>query len=370
MGRVVIVGAGVAALEALIALRASEVPAAVVLVAPDDRFRFGALDSGERLERSDGESWPLRSLATRAGASLVRDHVEKVDLDGRELVLGGGRRMPYDALLLAPGARRVPAFDHGTSVEDDHGRRDLAADLEEGTAGRVCVVVPDDAPWPLPAYELALMSAAYGRTEEVELLTPEVRPLECFGAAASGRVREVLEQASVRWQHARRVVVASSTAVLAPGGWRDVDRLLHLPFLAGPGIAGTPQDADGFVVVDDAGQVAGAEGRAWGAGDGTTNGRGHGGIAAHQAVVCAQGIAAEFGRAIDAPAVRPLLRGVLRTADGPLFLEADPVQRDVTSRWSTEPLWSPAAKVDAPHLAALLADEDGGRSAPVRLPAA
>ena len=35
----------------------------------------------------------------------------------------------------------------------------LLADLEEGYAKRVAFVVPEGAGWPLPAYELALMTA-------------------------------------------------------------------------------------------------------------------------------------------------------------------------------------------------------------------
>ena len=70
--------------------------------------------------------------------------------------------MPYDALLLAPGAHAVDGVPGTTTWHpggDPAGYGGLLRDLEEGYASKLAIVVPAGATWPLPAYELALMTA-------------------------------------------------------------------------------------------------------------------------------------------------------------------------------------------------------------------
>ena len=62
----------------------------------------------------------------------------------------------------------------------------LLADVEEGYAKRVAFVVPEGAGWPLPAYELALMTAWDARDmgqDDVEVAVMHAR------ARAAGDVR-------------------------------------------------------------------------------------------------------------------------------------------------------------------------------------
>ena len=73
-----------------------------------------------------------------------------------------GRRIGYDALLVAVGAGSEPAYSRSitwTPELDHEVFGGLLADLEEGYAKRVAFVVPADVAWPLPAYELAMMTA-------------------------------------------------------------------------------------------------------------------------------------------------------------------------------------------------------------------
>ena len=75
-------------------------------------------------------------------------------------------------------------------------------DLEEGYSKRVAFVIPPDVAWPLPGYELALMTAWDARgmgmdDVQITVYTPESAPLEIFGAAASRSLRADLEEAGV-----------------------------------------------------------------------------------------------------------------------------------------------------------------------------
>ena len=66
----------------------------------------------------------------------------------------------------------------------------LLRDIDEGYSKRIAIVVPPGAVWPLPAYELALMTAGEARDMghddvSVTVVTPERRALSLFGDEAS-----------------------------------------------------------------------------------------------------------------------------------------------------------------------------------------
>ena len=75
----------------------------------------------------------------------------------------------------------------------------LLRDIDEGYTKRMAIVVPPGAVWPLPAYELALMTvgeaARWDRRREVIVVTPERTPLSLFGEEASAAVAEELSRA-------------------------------------------------------------------------------------------------------------------------------------------------------------------------------
>src|SRR4029079_18860644 len=80
--------------------------------------------------------------------------------------------------------------------------RTLLRDLDERRVHNVAFAVPPGASWPLPLYELALMTAAqvaeHGlRKVRLSLVTPEQAPLELFGAAASETVGRLLEERGI-----------------------------------------------------------------------------------------------------------------------------------------------------------------------------
>jgi sulfide:quinone oxidoreductase len=80
----------------------------------------------------------------------------------------------------------------------------------------------------------------------------------------------------------------------------------------------------------------------------------HGGLAAQQAVAAAQALAFDAGLRDRLDEPRPILRGLLRTVDGPLYLRAALGDADATSAASPDPLWWPPSKIAAPRLTSYL----------------
>ena len=105
--------------------------------------------------------------------------------------------MPYDVLLVACGAVPVPALPGAATFRgpaDVEMVRSLLDELEAGAVRSVAFTVPWGVVWSLPAYELALMTAAHVAAREladvsIALATPEQEPLQLFGKAAVEEVQ-------------------------------------------------------------------------------------------------------------------------------------------------------------------------------------
>src|SRR4051794_31202579 len=191
---VVIAGGGVAALEALIALRdLAGDRVRVTLVAPGPDFIYRPLSVAEPFCLGHAAHHPLRTIAGDFGADVVPATLRRVDADGSRVTLDDGSELDYDSLLIAVGARAKPAFRHAITFGADGAPEALSgllADLEDGYTRQVAFVVPSSTVWSLPLYELALMTArdawAAGMDGlELTFVSPEDRPLEIFGPEAS-----------------------------------------------------------------------------------------------------------------------------------------------------------------------------------------
>ena len=203
--RVLIAGGGVAALEtafALHALAGGRVTTRVV--APNREFVDRLRTIGDPPQDARGERYPLAPLVAQAEAELVPVALEEVDTQRRMIRASDGEVYPYDALVLATGAARLPRFAHATTLEEAHLddlARGLTEDIDQGRVRRLAIVVPAPAVWPLPAYELALMVSERAwdlrKPVEILLLTPERRPLEIFGERASERLAALLAEQQV-----------------------------------------------------------------------------------------------------------------------------------------------------------------------------
>lgn len=372
--RVVIAGGGIAAVEGLLRLRrlvGDQLD--VTIVAPEDELRYRPLAVQEPFGGRGARRYRLWPIANHAGASLVKDAVERVDPDGQVVHTAGGQALPYDALLLAVGARSVPAFEHATTFDDAHADdtyRGLVQDLEGGYSKRLALLVPKGTTWPLPVYELALQTAdrvySMGFDDaQITLVTPEAAPLSAFGEAASKATANALHSAGVRViAGSRAEVPATRRVVVEPSGEElDVERIVALARLAGRAIRGVPSVDGGFTPIDDHCRVVGLGEHVFAAGDATDFPLKQGGIGSQQADVAAANIAALAGD-VEPRMFTPVLRGALIAGErGHVYMQAR-IEGGVAvdSEVLDKPCWPAGDKVVAEELGPYLEALDDERA--------
>ena len=363
--RVTIVGGGVAALEAMIALRQlAEERVAIELVAPTSEWSYRPLAVAEPFGLGEATTYDLVRIARDHGAAIHLSGIESVRPETHVLRTWDGRTLDYELLLIAIGAELTSSLAGSVTVNGPGytGRfRALLGALEEGRIRRVAFAVPAGASWPLPLYELALMTAARVaelglRGVELSIVTPEERPLALFGAAASEAVRALLRDRGVKLlTGCRPAVVYEGHLAVEPGGSVPADRVVSLPQLRGPFLPGLPHDHDGFISIDPHGLVEG-EPDVFAAGDATNFPIKQGGLATQQADAAAEAIAARAGADVDPTPFRPVLRGLLLTGSAPRYLRADlGGAASDTSNASEHALWWPPSKIAGRWLAPYLA---------------
>jgi sulfide:quinone oxidoreductase len=329
--KVLIAGGGVAGLEAAFALRElAGDRVGLTVLAPVSEFVYRPNAVKEPFTRGYAHRYPLATLAAEAGAELVHDALDRVDVDRRLAYTTAGAELSYDALLLGLGAELGERYEHVTTVDDariDEDLHGLVQDVEGGYVKRLAFVVPAPMPWPLPVYELALLTAQraweMGPELSVTIFTPERAPLIVFGEDASRAVAQLLSERGIEIvTSAYCEIPKAKTIDVSPGGRHfEFDRIVALPELRGPTLEGIPQDGGGFIPVDEFCQVRGVQ-RVYAAGDATDFPVKHGGIAAQQADTAARSIAALAGAPVMPEPLDPVLEGVLVTGDQPLYFKA------------------------------------------------
>ena len=359
---VVVAGGGIAGVEALLALRdLAGARLSLELLAPEPDLVMRPLAVAAPFGTAEVARYPLEAICADRGARLRPERVEHVDVARRRVETAEGNRVGYDALVLAIGARRREALRGALTFDGDagiRGFRTILEELEAGAARSLAFVVPEGVTWPLPLYELALMTAERLRGRDVRLtfVTPERDPLHVFGVAARERVRTLLAERGIALRLGGRALEIANGILLTSSGAVTADRIVALPALEGPRLAGVPCDRDGFVDVDEHGAVRGAPG-VWAAGDGTSQPVKQGGLAAQQADAAAEAIASEHGAPCAPSAFRPHLRAQLLTGTLPWWFRGGR-DESVAPQASSSPLWRPAGKVAAryltPYLAGLL----------------
>ena len=355
---VVIAGGGVAGLEALLGLhRVAGDRVRLTLIAPEPDFTYRPLAVAEPFALGAAHRVPLSQAAEETDAELIPEALAGVDDASRQLRLGNHGTRRFDALLVAPGGRPIAGVPGATTWwpgGDAEVYGGLLSDLEQGYSKQLAIVVPPGAVWPLPAYELALMtigeSRAMGHDDvEVTVVTPERTPLSLFGAEASAAVGEELDRAGVRLETGAVARVDGSRLVLEPSGETLVtQRVFSVPRLVGPAIDGLPADEEAFIEAGDDGLVAGCE-RTWAAGDAIVSPVKFGGLATHQARIAIAGIARLAGVPDVQDPGEPVLHGRLLTGG---------TSRRLAARGDGEgaPLWWPAGKVAGEYLPRWLAE--------------
>jgi len=363
--RVVICGGGVAAVEALLALRALlEVGVEVHLVAPNRQFVYQPLAVAAPFDLAETHLTDLAGIADDQRAELHVDSLARVDAEDRRIELASGRTLPYDALVVAVGARRQDWLEgalHFGGAADVAAFRALLERLESGADQRLCFVNPAGIGWTLPLYELALLTASHLADRgvigvELTVVTPEPDPLAVFGPAAGRVLRNLLAARGIALRAGAYVEkIQGGKLHLHPSATLGVDQVVTLAQLKGPAVSGLPCDAAGFIAVDEHSRVAGLE-DVYAAGDGTTLPLKQGGIATQQADAAAEAIAAQVGAPVTPSPIRPTLRGMLLTGIAPTYLRTRIAGTGDCFETATNPLWWPPTKIAGRYLAPYLAD--------------
>jgi sulfide:quinone oxidoreductase len=361
---VAIVGGGVAALEAALALGELDAERLhVTLIAPAAEFIYRPMTVREPFAYSPALRYPISEIAAYAGAELRLDSLASLDPKRQVAHTESGGEIHYDAILLAVGATPHARFPAAVTVDDarlDELLHGLLEDVDGGYVRQLAFVIPARVGWPLPIYELALMTAARAYEMDVELhvtiATPERAPLEIFGESAGAAISALLAERGIETITSAHCEVPDGRHVVLNPGDRTiaVDRVVALPELYGPAIRGLPSGEHGFIPVDAHGQVRGAE-RVFAAGDATDFELKFGGIAAQQADAAAEAIAALAGLPVAPAPFHPVIHGILLTGGAPLYLSARLIGgRGFSSEVSDQPTWSPPAKIAARYLAPYL----------------
>ncbi len=377
--RLVICGGGIAAVEGLLRLRRLAGDAVdVEMVAPDDELVYRPLAVREPFAFGRPERYPLRRIVRDANAEWTKDALDRVDPDAQVVHTAGGGRIEYDALLIAVGARQVEPYKHVATFRDaeaDAAYHGIVQDVEGGYTRKLAFVQPVGPVWPLPLYELALMTAERAesmdiRDLQISLVTPERRPLAVFGMAVSEVVANRLARAGVKlYTNSLAKVPAKRTLVIQPQNVQLEDqRIVTMPRIAGPAIRGLPgAGAHGFLPIDKHCSVQRTNGRVFAAGDAANYPIKHGGLGAQMADAAAAAIAVLAGAQENAPAFNPVIRGKLLTGRDPVYMSAHPVGAEsFESEVYDEPPWPADEKVIAEELGPYLAGIDRAGSSTAR----
>lgn len=321
--KVVIAGGGVAALETVLALRKLAGDAvAIELVSPAAQFVYRPMAVLEPFVGSPPRELDLSEFAQEIGADLQLGWITAVDGERQVAQTADGLELRYDALVIAAGARRldpptgVVAIDVGNVAAS---MREITDAIDAGAISSLAFLLTSPS-WPLPAYEIALLThqraEARGLDLEVSIVTDEPRPLDVFGDAVSEAAGRLLEQAGVSFVSAADASLADGEVVFDSGRRRlRFDRVAALPRLAGPRISGLPHDEGGFLPVGAHGEITGLKG-VYAAGDATDFPVKFGAIATHQADAVATAIAASAGADVAPEPFAGVVDGILLAGSG------------------------------------------------------
>ncbi|HET7591008.1 MAG TPA: FAD-dependent oxidoreductase [Solirubrobacterales bacterium] len=327
--KVLVVGGGVGAVEAAIALRelVGE-KARVEICAGRGDFVYRPFAVGEPYGASRVLRYDLEPIARRCGAEFRLENVGWVDTALSCAHTHDGNEIPYDYLVVACGSRllwSVPGATTFWGVADEGEVHEVVSRLREGRLRRLIFTMPGGHGWALPAYELALLAAtelerAGIAGTQVMIVTPEDRPLQIFGRRASEQVAELLGERRIEvLTDAHPVKYENGALTIVPGKEIEADAVISLPRLEGRRIEGLPYDPASFIPVDDHSRIVGLA-NVFAVGDVTNFPVKQGGIATQQADVAVEAIAADLGCEVEANPLDPVLRGILWTGSQPRYL--------------------------------------------------
>jgi sulfide:quinone oxidoreductase len=322
----------------------------IELLAPGDELLYRPLLVAEPFGGGTVHRFPLAEILADQGGSHRHGMLAEVRADAHQIVTGDGGTLAYDALVIVIGAESAGSFDGALTFGDpasvDSFKR-LLARVESGELRRLAFALPGEADtWPLPLYELALMTATRAPSAEIVLVTPESSPAAMFGLAGSETVGAQLDRVGVEFRGGAVPEAFEEGALrLRSGETLAVDAVVAVPRLRVPALAGVPQDERGFVHTDELARVAGLA-DVYAAGDVTAFPVKQGGVSVRQAQAAATCIAARAGAPVEPEPFEPVLRGMMLTGAAPSYLESAPGE----SQSAESPLWWPPTKVADSYL--------------------
>jgi NADPH-dependent 2,4-dienoyl-CoA reductase/sulfur reductase-like enzyme/nitrite reductase/ring-hydroxylating ferredoxin subunit len=226
-GKIVIIGGGAAGFAAAEMLRRRGFGGGIVMLsqdgaAPVDRPNL----SKDYLAGSAPEDWvPLRPSEFYAenGIELrLNTEVVGVDTKVRQVMIAGGKPLPYDRMLLATGAEPVRLSIPGAGRPHVHTLRSLAdcrAIIEQAKGARRALVIGAS------FIGLEAAAALRARNIEVHVVAPEQRPMErVLGPQMGDFVRRLHEEHGVIF-HLQDTVTAieDGRAALESGARLEAD---------------------------------------------------------------------------------------------------------------------------------------------------
>jgi sulfide:quinone oxidoreductase len=372
---VVVCGGGIAGMEAVLRLRrlaGDQID--ITVVSPSDTLVYRPLAVLEPFGAALVHRYPVARIVSDTGVRWIRAGLDWVDR-AAQIAHAGAEDVPYDALLLAIGGHELPP-PAGVFVFSDRtapAYREVLEQTWSGAISRIAFVTPAEPSWPLPIYELALLTAARAgnadNRPEIILGEPGPRPLAAFGREASDAITELLANANISVYTRSEIRHQDGPLLHTPAGDLRPDLIVTVPHITGPNVRGIAGDAlDRFLHVDEHCRVTGAGGRIYSAGDATHLPVKQGGVGAQQADTAAASIVHLAGLGPKPEPLHPVIRGVLLTGGQPLYLTAHLIAGEgVRAQVARTPPWPIDDKIVAEELSVYLAELNAAMDADERM---
>ena len=219
---IAIVGAGAAGAAAAEMLRRCGFSGVITVIDDDSGSPYDRPNlSKDYLAGNAPEEWiPLRPAEFYADhrIELVRGRVAKLDLDAKRLEIDGHAPVPYDVLLLAPGAEPVRLDTPGADLRHVHYLRSLSdsRSIIAATKGKQRAVVIGSS-----FIGLEVAASLRARDVDVHVVAPEQVPLErVLGQYLGSFIRSLHEEKGVTFHLGHTAQRIERDAVILDDGTR------------------------------------------------------------------------------------------------------------------------------------------------------
>ncbi len=275
--KIVILGAGFAALKAVRTLRKNRFDGSITVVAPRPIFSYLPstvwIPSGLR-SREDLEI-PLGTFFARFNVRYFQGSVTGLDPQNSQVSTDQGP-LSYDRLLIASGARfirKLPGVKEHVIIPCDgiHAGEQLRDRLAEMDGGTIAMGFSGNPKEPAamrggPVFEflygIDTLLCKQGRRDHFNLVffSPAPEPGKRLGPkAVQGLLRE-MKKRGIETHLGHKMKGFTDSSIITKGGEFESNLTLFMPGLTGPkwlAESGLPLSPGGFVVADKAGRVPG-----------------------------------------------------------------------------------------------------------------